>query len=246
MTQKNQQPPLSNTLSRKITHNLLRRIIDGVYPAGSLLPTERQLAEEFGVARTIIREALKRIEAIYLITIRQGSGALVADFKTVGGIELADILMYHNDGSIDRQFLKDVGQLHEGMHIWLAKLTAQRITPDEIDALKKLIQERANMPKDDKRLPEITLKITRSIVQASHNRYIQLLFNTLARITQVSRTVFEMPFYFDPEAQIFFERLVEAFENRDSEMASLLATRMFESNRDNYLRAIDRLSQDSF
>jgi DNA-binding FadR family transcriptional regulator len=129
---KNKKPKVTflNTRSREITAILLKRIIDGGYPAGSLLPTERQLAEEFGVARTIIREALKRVEAMYLITIRQGSGALVANFQTVGGIELADMLMYRSDGSIDSQFLKDVGQLHEGMHIWLARLTAQRITPE--------------------------------------------------------------------------------------------------------------------
>ena len=232
----------SNTRSKEITHRLLRRIIDGVYPAGSLLPTERQLAEEFGVARTIIREALKRIETAYLITIRQGSGALVENFKTAGGIELADFLMVRNDGSMDNQFLKDVGQFHESIHIWLVKLAAQRITPDEIEALKKLVKERTTISNDDEKLSGITLKITRSIVNASHNKYVRLLFNTLARTTRASRIVFEMPFYFDPEAQTFFERLIEAFENRDSEMAALLATRMFESNRENYLRAIDRLS----
>jgi DNA-binding FadR family transcriptional regulator len=245
MTNKEQSAASSSTRSKDITTNLLRRIIDGIYPAGSLLPTERQLAEEFGVARTIIREALKRIEAMNLITIRQGSGALTADIQKVGGIEIADLLMYRSDGSIDSQFLKDVGQLHEGMHIWLARLTAQRITPEEIDTLRKLLMERAAMSKDDERLPDITLKISRNIVQASHNRYIQLLFNTLARTTRASRTVFEMPFYFDPEVQSFFERLIEAFENRDSEMAMLLVSRVFESNRENYMRAIDRLSQES-
>jgi DNA-binding FadR family transcriptional regulator len=94
------------------------------------------------------------------------------------------------------------------------------------------------MPKDDERLPKITLEISRSIVLASHNRYFQLLFNTLARTTRASRTVFEMPFYFDPGVQTFFERLIEAFENKDSEMAMLLVSRMFESNRENYMRAI--------
>jgi len=242
MPKNNQHTPSSNTRSREITNMLLQRIIDGVYPAGSLLPTERKLAEEFGVARTIVREALKRIETSNLIVIRQGSGALVKDFLTSAGIELADLLMYRQDGTMDTQFLKDVGQLHEGIHIWLVKLTAQQITKDEIDALKKLVSERATMVNDDERLSKITLQITRSIVQASHNRYAQLLFNTLAKTTQASRVVFEMPFYFDPEAQTFFERLMEAFENRDSEMAALLATRMFESNRGNYQRAIDRLS----
>jgi DNA-binding FadR family transcriptional regulator len=228
----------TSTLSRELTTRLLRRIIDGVYPAGSKLPTERVLAEEFGVARTVVREALKRIEAYGMLTIRQGSGALVEDFQTVGGIELADLLIVRNDGSIDEEFVEDIGRLHENLHVWLTKLGALNSTREEIEELKRLLRERAALPKDDDGRRSLTFEITRRIFQASHNRYLQLLFNTLARTTRTSRTIFELPVHFDPGIQIFFERLVEAFEARDPEMAGLLTARVFEAHLGAFLKAM--------
>jgi DNA-binding FadR family transcriptional regulator len=234
----NHEKASTSTLSRELTTRLLRRIIDGVYPAGSKLPTERVLAEEFGVARTVVREALKRVEAYGMLTIRQGSGALVEDFQTVGGIELADLLIVRRDGSIDEEFVGDIGRLHENLHVWLTKLGALNSTKEEIEELKSLLRERAALPVGDDRRRDLTFEITRRIFQASHNRYLQLLFNTLARTTRTSRTIFELPVHFDPGIQIFFERLVEAFENRDAEMAGLLTARVFEANLETLLKAM--------
>ena len=124
-----EKPSSAGTLSRDLTTELLRRIIDGVYPAGARLPTERELAVEFRVARTVVREALKRIEAFGLLTIRQGSGARVEDLQTVGGLELADLLMVRRDGSIDEEFLKDAMKLHKQMHGWLVREAALQATP---------------------------------------------------------------------------------------------------------------------
>jgi len=229
---------LSGTLSRELTTRLLRRIVDGVYPAGTKLPTERVLAEEFGVARTVVREALKRIEAYGMLKIRQGSGALVEDFQTMGGIELADLLIVRRDGSIDKEFVEDIGRLHENLHVWLTRLGALNSTKEEIEELKSLLRERAALPVGDDGRKRLTFEITRRIFQASHNRYLQLLFNTLARTTRTSRTIFELPVHFDPGIQIFFERLVEAFEARDAEMAGLLTARVFEANLETLLKAM--------
>jgi DNA-binding FadR family transcriptional regulator len=233
-----QEKASTSTLSRELTTRLLRRIIDGVYPAGSKLPTERVLAEEFGVARTVVREALKRIEAYGMLTIRQGSGALVEDFQTRGGIELADLLIVRKDGSIDEEFVEDIGRLHENLHVWLTRLGALNSTREEIEELKRLLRERAALPKDDDERRNLTFEITRRIFQASHNRYLQLLFNTLARTTRTSRTIFELPVHFDPGIQTFFERLVEAFEARDADMAGLLTARVFEANLETLLKAM--------
>jgi hypothetical protein len=46
-----------------------------------------------------------------------------------------------------------------------ASVVAESITSEEIEALKKLLKECASLPKDDERLPVLTLEITRNIVQ---------------------------------------------------------------------------------
>ena len=104
--------------------------------------------------------------------------------------------------------------------------------------MKRLLRERAALPEDDKDRRSLAFEITRRIFQASHNRFLQLLFNTLARTTRTSRTIFELPVYFDPGIQTFFERLVETFENRDPEMAGLLTARVFDAHLDAFLKAV--------
>jgi GntR family transcriptional repressor for pyruvate dehydrogenase complex len=223
--------PLANTVSQEITTKLLRRIVDGVYPAGGRLPNERGMAEEFGVTRNVVREALKRIEAMGMVSIRQGSGCHVEELQTKGGIELVDLFLFRRDGSMDEEFLDEIIQFHEDIHISVVKLAAQNITREEIEKFRAFLKERAAMSIDDERLPDITTEISRAIVKATHNRYYLLLFNSMARVIRISRSFFELP-VFVPQSQTFFERLLEAFESRDHEMAALLAVRLFESNHD--------------
>jgi GntR family transcriptional regulator len=56
---------------------LQRRVETGVYPLGTLLPTESDLCAEFGLSRHTVREALRRVAETGLIQRRQGSGSLV-------------------------------------------------------------------------------------------------------------------------------------------------------------------------
>lgn len=63
-------------LSQIISRELLKLIEAGKYPPGSKLPTEMELAAQFGVSRIPIREALSVLRAAGVINSRQGAGAL--------------------------------------------------------------------------------------------------------------------------------------------------------------------------
>jgi GntR family transcriptional regulator len=61
-----------------VVGDLLRaRVENGLYPLGTLLPTESELCAEFGISRHTVREALRRVADDGLIQRRQGSGSLV-------------------------------------------------------------------------------------------------------------------------------------------------------------------------
>lgn len=55
---------------------------------GSRLPPERKLAETFGVNRVTVRSALTQLEAAHLVSVRQGSGYVVRDYRLEGGPDL--------------------------------------------------------------------------------------------------------------------------------------------------------------
>ena len=71
---------------------LRESILRGAFPPGVRLPTERALAERFGVNRTTVRSALGRLEAEHLVTARQGSGYTVHDFRREAGPDLLGAL----------------------------------------------------------------------------------------------------------------------------------------------------------
>jgi len=66
-------------LYHKVANQILELIDSGVFPPGSRLPGERDLAEKFGVSRVSIREAEIALQARGRIQIKVGSGAYVVD-----------------------------------------------------------------------------------------------------------------------------------------------------------------------
>jgi len=56
---------------------LARRIADGAYAVGTLMPTEKVLMEEFGTSRHTVRAALQQLQDSRLVSRRRGSGTLV-------------------------------------------------------------------------------------------------------------------------------------------------------------------------
>lgn len=66
---------------KEIASQLRRQILDGLYPAGSFLPTEQQLCSQFEASRQTIRTALQCLADEGLILRRQGSGSRVLDLQ---------------------------------------------------------------------------------------------------------------------------------------------------------------------
>ena len=64
-----------------VVEQVRRSIVDGAIAAGDRLPSEREMAEQFGVSRATLREALRALEALGLLEIRRGAqgGAFAVD-----------------------------------------------------------------------------------------------------------------------------------------------------------------------
>jgi DNA-binding FadR family transcriptional regulator len=189
------------------------------------LPTERHLAEEFGVTRHVVREALKRLEAVGLVRIRQGSGIFVQNLQLTAGVELFDVLLMHEDGSIDVDFLRDVFEFRDKIIQLVVRLAAARRTEEEAQRLHELDKKRRRCMSDPMLLDTATSDVYGAIAQASHNRIFVLMFNTMGRILLQLRHQFESPVMGSEKGQQILERIVEAIENRDPDMAGLLAVR---------------------
>ncbi|MFM0731680.1 FadR/GntR family transcriptional regulator [Paraburkholderia sediminicola] len=68
----------ARALSDTVAQQLLKQIDKGTFAHGGKLPTEAVLAQEFGVSRTVIREAISRLKNEGVVVPRQGSGVFIA------------------------------------------------------------------------------------------------------------------------------------------------------------------------
>lgn len=104
---------------RSIVEHIQRLILRGGLTAGDRLPSQRELAEQLGVSRPSLREALTVLETMGLITVRAGSGVFVAKPTA-----RAPLWRYS-----DRCTPADVYEARLGLEGYAARLAATRVHP---------------------------------------------------------------------------------------------------------------------
>ena len=141
-------------------------LLDGSIPAGTRMPAERVLAEQYGVARNTIREAIQRLTARGLVRSRPGSGVFVTDQLRKGilspwGQLIADHPALLND-------ILEFRRVLEGATAYFAAQRADDSDRDQIQALltaleqARAIDDKVSEARADARLHE-------AIARASHN-----------------------------------------------------------------------------
>jgi GntR family transcriptional repressor for pyruvate dehydrogenase complex len=120
---------VDDRLYQRIARALFEALATGQYRIGDRLPAERDLAEEYGVSRPVIREAMIALEVQGLIEVRVGAGAYV---RRLPGTK--DRPAFHVTGFE----LTEARLLFEGE---AAALAATHITDAELDTLDRLVDE---------------------------------------------------------------------------------------------------------
>lgn len=118
---------------REILEQIKQNIANGQLKKGDRLPSERQMAETFGVSRAIIREALKSLEMIGLIDCVQGGGNYIATSINNSMTEPLSIMFMLEGGSITQ-----VQQLRRTLEIAAVGLAATRISQGDLALLEQI------------------------------------------------------------------------------------------------------------
>ncbi len=169
------------TLSDGVYEQLSGEIVEGRYGAGLSLPAERQLCDMLGVNRGAIREALKRLAQAGLVSISQGGGTKVLDFRRNAGLDLLSQLMFRRDGSIDPGAARSVMEMRGALAPDIARLCAKRATPADLASLRELVEQMdvAAAAEDLPELQTLSLQFWDALVRGSGNIAYELAFNTL-------------------------------------------------------------------
>src|SRR5262245_33493478 len=131
------KPVEKQSVAEEIAGQLRDLILTGTYAPGDKLPPERNLAKELGVNRSSLREALKKLEHLGLVKIRQGDGTRVQDFMQTGGIDLVSHLVpLAQAGGF--AILRDMLEFRRIYGREVARLAAERCDEADVGRLREL------------------------------------------------------------------------------------------------------------
>lgn len=123
------------TLSSQIAEQVRHAIDEGHYAPSQRLPSERELCEQFGVSRTVLREAQRELVRAGYINVRHGSGSFVRTRADAQKQALADWLSNHDDRIVKLIEMRSL--LEPG----IAALAAQHADSSGIAALQQTVEQ---------------------------------------------------------------------------------------------------------
>ena len=167
-------------LSERIHAELRGQILDGELEPGDALPSERAIAEERGVNRHAVREALKRLQQAGLISINQGGATRVRDWRDNGGLEVLLDLVGSSVGPPPVELIRSVLEMRATIGVDAARLCAERgsiaergLVGASADAVAAAIES------GDGELDDLHAELWRRIVAGSQNIAYRLALNSL-------------------------------------------------------------------
>jgi GntR family transcriptional repressor for pyruvate dehydrogenase complex len=175
------------SVSDQLFSILRDRILSGGLPADSALTPERDLAEEFGVNRHAVREAVKRLQQARLVEVSQGGRTRVLDWRTSAGLDL--VLDAPQQGVALAGLQRDALQMRACIGADAARLCAENRPPETADALVQAASAYGEIGADLAALDAADIALWRLIVVGSGNLAYLLSFNSLVGGTVTSGDV---------------------------------------------------------
>ena len=167
-------------VAEEIVQQLRGLILRGHYANGDKLPPERKLAEELGVNRASLREAIKSLEQMGLVKTRQGDGTRVLDFMQTAGMELVSHLVAGSgEGTPDLEVLADVLEFRRIFGREVARLAAERAGEADLTRLEAVTRRAEDPELSAEELLKLDFEFYVELTRAARNRVFQLLINTI-------------------------------------------------------------------
>lgn len=204
-------------LYERVVEKVLKLISSGAWKPGFRLPPERELSEAFGVSRTVVREAVKALEARGVLESTTGSGVSVrlADFNMV-----SQSLQTYMQLSNQVDFEIRLNEVRQVLEVEMVALAASRITPEQKKQLHQICKEMRVEGHSSKHMAELDFRLHITLAEATQNELFKVLIAPL--INQLrDQIILTWEDFLRPVNLVLdqHESIVAAVENGDAEAA---------------------------
>jgi GntR family transcriptional repressor for pyruvate dehydrogenase complex len=166
-------PRRPRTLALELVASLSERIREGRLNAGDKLPTEAAIMAEFGVSRTVVREAISKLQAAGLVDTRHGVGTFVLGLGEAPGFKIAP------DQFATLRDVVAVLELRIGIETEAAALAAQRRTEANLVSLRAALDAVAAAVEAGQPSVSADFQFHHEIARATQNHHFAELMGTL-------------------------------------------------------------------
>jgi DNA-binding FadR family transcriptional regulator len=176
--------PIKKTrVAEEVADRIRVLMLDGTFPPGEPLPSERHLAERFGVSRGSIRDALRTLETIGLLETRHGQGTFPHELSVDRLVApLASVMAYRADLQDE---LLDVRRMFEPA---VARVAALRATDEDLADLQRILEtQRQKLKTGQSAIAEDTA-FHAVLARSTRNRVVMSIMATLNDLLVESRT----------------------------------------------------------
>jgi len=207
-------------LSEQVADQIQQFIIRGQLRPGDRLPPERELGEQLGVSRTVIREATKQLQERGLVKVLTGSGTFVSKIEPAAVSQSIGLLMWGHGHAFH-----DLLEIRKMLEVEIAGHAAERAVDDDIEqlegALDQMTAALSNVHQDEAGLEKFVqadLLFHQIMARASKNSLLPLLLAPITDLlAEFSRQASSLAGA--PENAIHFHRtLLQVIRSRDSEL----------------------------
>lgn len=215
-----------------VAAQLEERITSGTYEVGSRLPAERTLAEQFGVGRSSMREALRIVESAGLVRTDHGVGVFVVRTSREAGIAS---MMLLGDVSV-----VDLFQVRQALERDAAGHAARRRTEAAVKTLQDLITRMGRRTVTNSEFVHMDAELHASIAEATGNPlFLRFMRELEPLFITYSNRVIELPGR-RKGAHAGHKEIVDAIVRRRARDASAAAVRHIRSVEADIVAHIER------
>lgn len=203
--------PSGQVLYLSIAEELMEKIKTGQLKTNERLPSERELAEQYGVGRNVVREALKVLSEKCLVRMVTGKG----NYVTAPGSEFLQNRMEEVLDS-KRFKQKDIIDAREAIEMAIARATIANATPQQIRQLKEIFRRMEEVVDDRAAFAAEDARFHLAIADCSQNEVLKMMTVTLNNVTD--RAAFHSgnkSNEFSRHAQKEHKDMVAAIEKKD-------------------------------
>ncbi len=147
-------------------------IVSGRFPVGSVLPNDALMMVQYGVSRTVLREALKTLEAKGLVEAKPKVGTRVSP-RSRWNLFDAQVLAWHFNAGPDQAFLASLADIRLALETKAAELAAVRRSADHVRTLHYWVNQMENSIDSTENFALADLELHRTIAEASQNPFMR-------------------------------------------------------------------------